>query len=271
MHVRAVDLEKSPAPFLNRFEKFRLSIKEILSHKLEKCLFLSRIVARSKKQIKKLTSIISLCGYVMDQTVETILLDLLSNASILELGSISVKVLDLTERSFFEYFRVFSKDMIGICLLQSDFDQLCSYGLRFLPLSQAEALKELTTKVKIYNIHNIVEAFEECLCDKPQTIVTMLTESLFEMLITRKVLLCLLELASPEEIFKKRNYLPMDLVKEYFQQEHFSLKTLLQSIPVCGKPRNSKLLKYVIHTRSNGQVMDIPTIRLADKEKLQKP
>ena len=134
-------------------------------------------------------------------------------------------------------------------------------------MRQAEALKELTTKVKISNPHNITEAFVQCIRNKPEAITATLTESLFKMLITRKISLCLLELASPEEIFQKRNFLPMDLINEYFQQEYFSLKTLLQCVPDCGESRHSKVLKYVVHTRSNGQVVGIPTFR-SDMEKL---
>ena len=262
LHVSAAELPLLPAPFLNRFEKYRLSVQTILSSKLKEPSFLKRILIRSRKQIEIFTSVLNLCGFVSAQTTESCCLDLLSETP-------SDGVLFLSDEkyssanTFSDYFIAFAGVNLHCDLSVEDFNSIIEFGLKCLPLAESEALNELLKKSEITHAK---EAFEECISGVPSTIIPVLIERLSELVITRLMIFKLLELATPEEIFSKRHVLPLDIVAEYFQQQHFGIKSLLQSIR--SQPTS---MKYIVHTRSDVDILRIPTLRTDDRhrEKLQ--
>ena len=69
--VRVIDLPTLPVPFLNRFEKFRLSLEEVTT-KVKNSPFLSRITRRSSARISDFFSMITLIGFLLGQYIETL-------------------------------------------------------------------------------------------------------------------------------------------------------------------------------------------------------
>ena len=266
LHVNAAELPLLPAPFLNRFEKFRLSPETVLSSKLEveEPSFMKRILVGSRKQIDTFTSVLKLCSFAPAQTTESCFLEILSDTANDTFFLSDEKFSEA--KTFADYFIAFAAAHLHCDLSMTDFDSITEYGLKYFPLSESEALSELLEKTEITYAK---EAFEECICRQPSTMVSILVERLSESVITRLLIFKLLQLATPEEIFTKRHVLPVHIVTEYFQQHHFGIKPLLQSMRSQSENRAKR---YIVHTRSDVDILRIPTLRVDERcaEKLQK-
>jgi len=81
VHVNESDLHQMPAPFLNRFEKFRLTIGDVLFSGWQSLGDLSAVFEQSRRSVSKLISV--LCesggtGWVNDkQTLDSLFIDML--------------------------------------------------------------------------------------------------------------------------------------------------------------------------------------------------
>eukprot|EP00979_Chaetoceros_neogracilis_P011770 scaffold2972_cov257-Chaetoceros_neogracile.AAC.18 len=255
VHVRASELSDLPAPFLNRFEKYRLSITDLFTAKVNQSPLISRIFSRSLKQINKFVSSLTLCGFVPLQTIESCMLELLSGAC--ENEDSCVCNMNPASSTFYDHFVSFLKSLLNLTVPRQDLINVMAYAKDYLPLDEAEALTDLLAKSQLLHAK---EAFQECFKATPSTIVAVLVEKILEMVITRHVILTLSNLATPEEIYVSRTILPQDVIQHYFEQQHFSLKDLLENIR--SKAFSSRSMsKYIIHTRSNAHILGIPSLR----------
>ena len=266
LHIKAEDLAQMPAPFLNRFEKYRLSFGSVLCSKLDESPFLKRVYAHARQQLDSFTDAVKLCGFVSGQTIESVFIDMLSKKEYAQKGKVrinntNVSAKDNSLKSFSDHFIAFAAVHLRCDISTEDFDSMAKICLKFLPLSESEALSELLEKTGIMCVK---EVFEECLGSKPPSnIASRLVEMLSEVTITRRTIFQLLELATPEEIFAKRNLLPFDIVSQYFEQQHFGIKPFLlsmQSRPLL------RLEKFLIHTRSDIDLLRIPSFRPDNKD-----
>ena len=262
LHTKAEDLPQMPAPFLNRFEKYRLSLKSVLSSKLDESPFLKRILVQVRKQVDSFTDTVKICGFVSGQTTESIFIDMLTsteyahNRKEVDDTANNASTNEYNLRSFSDHFVAFAIEHLHCDLSSEDFDSITKSCSKFLPLPESEALAELLEKTELMCAN---EVFEECLVSPPPSnIVSRVIEMLSEATITRHAIFQLLELATPEEIFAKRNTLPFDIVSQYFQQQHFGIKPFLQTMK--SRPL-LHLEKFIIHTRSDIDLLRIPTLR----------
>lgn len=258
VHVSTKELPLLPAPFLNRFEKFRLSPKAVLQFKLKEPTFLKCVITRCKDQVEAFASVLELCGYVPSQTVETSILEMLSKAASTSVPS--VDRLSEESKTFAEHFIAFALTHLQCDLSPRDFESIVEYGKLYFRFSESEALSELLEK---NGITSTKDAFEDCIYNRhSSSMVSTLIEMLSELVISRKLIFKLLELATPEEIFAKREILPQEIVAEYFNQSHFGIEALLQEMKSMPDNQSNR---YIVHTRSDVDILRIPRLCAGEK------
>ena len=149
---------------------------------------------------------------------------------------------------------------LNVRISNNDMSSVIELSKKYLPINQSEALERLNTDSKIINMDNIKKCFKECMNGYPQQTLAIITENIIEIMITKNAVFSLLELATPEEVFTKRNYIPVDIMQQYFQQHHFSLKSLLNKLKLKSS-RQCNYCKFLVHTRTNTHVASIPVSR----------
>ena len=81
MHLRLPELRAAPAPFLNRFEKYRLTHCDLLNSMLDQAPAMRSLTTKVSERVDALLECLGLesfYGARKQQTVESILLDLIS-------------------------------------------------------------------------------------------------------------------------------------------------------------------------------------------------
>jgi hypothetical protein len=204
VHVRLLELPFLPAPFLNRFEKYRLRVKDMLNYKIDKNNVLQRVVNRSIRNVRSFVQVIgsqNLCGFCQKDTIDSYYLGLISG--------MTFQVLERKDnielsKSFVEHLFDFFNSNLSICTKLEELDELLNYAKVCLPLEQTSILQQLLSKSVMTNPCTLYSGFMEVLKGKPETMVAKVIESLIEMNMTSKGISAIIALATPDSIFSKR-------------------------------------------------------------------
>ena len=203
VHIRKSDLPSLPAPFLNRFEKYRLSVSDVLEFKVKKSLLLERIVFRSMEKIEYFCSIMeskNLCGFCTKDTIRSFLLSVISKMNLEHKEFPSLE----SSKSFVDHLIDFVEALLLISITSEEVTFLTNHSIKCLPTDQVDALRQLLSKQFIQNPSNMKRSFEEVLGGNPTTVIAELVENIVEMIITQKGIRALVSLATPCAIYSKR-------------------------------------------------------------------
>ena len=81
IHLKELDMQQMPAPFLNQFDKFRLTISEVLQSGWIRLGGISTVFAKSRLSTSKLVSLLgkgTLLGWMNDsQTLDSVFVNML--------------------------------------------------------------------------------------------------------------------------------------------------------------------------------------------------
>ena len=223
VQLRLSELRNAPAPFLHRFEKYRLSHRNLLDAHLQSSPGLRMLVAPVLEKMKSFVDRIeplSLYGYKSQQTIESIILRLASrhmgsNGEILPTASIvTAAAVELRD------------DPEALELLHNGTHE----G------SQLKAMRFFAAPTK------------EASSAESRVAVAITGQWLLQTAVSQVLLVC-----TPERLYKHRASLPADVLETYFSlQEHFSLKRLLRSV-VTQHTR-----KLVVYTRTTASLLALP-------------
>ena len=260
VHVRASELPHIPAPFLNRFEKYRLSQVDLLRAGLSSMSNrqdegLARLLDAAVKKVRELVQLMgtkSFYGSVDGQTLESVFVDMLPRAGVSSsdatahtgsTGAVYQNVLLSTAHTYL-HGQLVLRACTGIGednLLEAVSAQLPSLRAH---LDSAVPLSEPTNGLSI----SLSQLSERGVAEPRAQLIGA---SLYHLLVHSAVAR-LLQLATPEAVYCFKGRLPKSLMRVYFETEHFSLQRLIRR--VCSDGAG----KHLVYTRTTPAVHRLP-------------
>jgi hypothetical protein len=202
VHVNELDLPLMPAPFLNRFEKFRLTIKDVLYSGWEGLGELAVIFKRSRQSVSHLASVLSECGGIgwvnNEKTIDSLFIDLLpdsySSSKVRETGgTCNVVSLIIEVVQSISTLRPMANDVLYVIDMAID----------YLNDEDSEALRLMSREgVDEVRAWQLVETLRAPWADMSQ--LSRIVRNLVQMLVTRMTVRRMLQLATPESVFAAR-------------------------------------------------------------------
>lgn len=211
VHIRHSNMHQIPAPFLNRFEKYRLKLTDVLFASWSRYGKLSSVVANALDQLRAIVTTFSggnnLLGWADNhQTLESIFIDMLpcldvsiwsrneSEATVVVSGTGS-----LLEDSLVE----FIEKVTSLSHVREHVQKTIASAIQTLPDNLSRQLGY------VFQTSNEYHRFQEC-CqsllsnDSDETLIVQLYSVLVQMVLTRVAACRIIQLATPESIFVNR-------------------------------------------------------------------
>ena len=233
VHVRNApgcnELRNAPAPFLHRFEKYRLSHRDLLNDLLAQSGRLAMLITKVLHKLQSLIECIdplSFYGFRPQQTVESILHLLVASHLTGEGSSISEPTDDMLAIARVE---LEDDDEALASLAQGppDFRQLTQRAVQFLSAPSGDGSSSAESRAAVAIVGQ-----------------WLLQNASFH----------LLQICTPERLYQRRESLPPEMLSTYFKgQEHFSLKRLIKA-----KISDRRDHKLVVYTRTTASLLALP-------------
>jgi hypothetical protein len=204
VHIRSSQLSQVPAPFLNRFEKFRLSVAEVLVARLGGCSNLLRIIKLSIEQAGQALAPCGIYGSVKGQTIESIVLDVSADYQTLMNVGIQEQLEDRDQMDLAGILLVFLNGCFPGAFTAEDVTIVMDTAYKFLPVQDANILTQFVSKGAFMAINAVASHFENILSYGPDSSLQRMLNVVFEMTLTRFVVFKCLPLATPEAMFAHR-------------------------------------------------------------------
>jgi hypothetical protein len=211
VHVRESKMNEMPAPFLNRFEKFRLSLSDVLEWGLLKVGGLRDTFLRARMRAINLVDRFGrngLYGWSSDgQTLDSIFAGyLVATTRYLEMKDKKSDIIMVNETctSFASVLSEFLERAISIRIETPEVEVLIKHAKSDLPAEESDLLTRLAEGD--FDLSTI-RATLDSLFNQPHTIFTglpKLCDDILHMAMTRDAMIRLLQLATPESVFSKR-------------------------------------------------------------------
>lgn len=275
IHARASSLDELPSPFLNRFEKYRLSIKDVLAASWARFPGMNTVMRQSRRQTEKIIQQFGQTngrfGWLFQsRTADSVFLTMLppwSNA-VDEIPLFKPATTDFTEMV-----SLFVTSYTSMREVHAQAQYAIGVARKILSKHECNCLEEcLNGSV---DPQDIAFAFNKVLnSDSSETLPAILT-TVIQMTVSRCALSTLIQLAPPELVYVRRYgnnlprsstsntkshcwapigrmFLPPELVAEYFGLEHFSLQRLIKN------RADGDLM--IVHTRSTQEIHRLPSL-----------
>jgi hypothetical protein len=185
VHVPVSRLTTVPAPFLNRFEKFRLSVQDALEARCQSLPNLLQIVQTSIETADRLLKPCGMYGFVRGQTMESLVLNILSTSPSMEITGTDCQDHSLEQRLLSIYTSCFKNS-----LSLEDVKEIVVSAKDCLPGFNAGSSGGIS--------------FGEDALPELQEIPASMFCNLLQILLTRDICTQLLLLATPESVFANR-------------------------------------------------------------------
>ena len=227
VHLRLHELRAAPAPFLNRFEKYRLTHQDLLSSLLESTPALRKLTTKVSERISELVECIgsqSFYGQKPRQTIESVLLDLVSvhivKSTTKSSDVAALQALQTLDGPVLAQARVELSDdadalhcLPGLCRRPSFVQQL---ALRFLGAEGNET------------------QHREASSGESRAAVALLGQWLLQAAVRR-----LLQICTPERLYYHRSSIPADLLRTYFDDQARALTSYPHRLRRCYRTHSS--------------------------------
>ena len=216
VHVNESDMHQMPAPFLNRFEKFRLTIHDVLRSGWEGLGGLSMVFKQSRQSTSKFASVLcesGAIGWVNDkQTLDSLFVDMLptlpSSAEV-ESEAADEGAENASHPGFGEDENLVNS-IIGVMQIVSslqlaidDVHFVVEEATKYLRVDDAETLRMMSEcGMEEMNVQDLLQSRRTP--DSEMTQVARICRILIQMLITRVSVRRLLQMAKPESVFAAR-------------------------------------------------------------------
>jgi ATPase family associated with various cellular activities (AAA) len=293
VHVRESRLLEVPAPFLNRFEKYRLSLNDVLVTSWARFGRFSCVVSGAMRRTSDIIAAvqgksITLCWLNSPHTLESVFVSMLPYLDCRIWNADD----DLLAIEFDSSLNGLSEHLAFVLGKITSLKNASHHLSECLRLAQtvfsADVIELLFTVIQDENATVNLRFACNALLSQPAATgefsVSDYLAVLAQMCLTRIATFRLIQLATPESIFANRfvmyyvlsysksnlpfieaanilarffrNELPSELIEEYFRQPHFSLLQFLSSM----SPRENELKLTIVHTRSDHLIHMIPCL-----------
>jgi len=238
VHLRVSELREAPAPFLNRFEKCRLSHAVLLqSHLRQRPEGLSKLVPKVLGKVCELADRIgmhSFYGAKRDQTIESGIYALLMESMPPSLDLRRWPAVAEIDKALRQpaFVKAVDEELHGDPEAQLYLTQLASE-----PRAVAQVLEQAMALLANGSV---------ALHAAGRAGAALLGQWMLHAVVQQ-----LIQVVTPEQLYRHRTRLPSEMLKAYLaEQEHFSLKRLLRSLIEEGG-----CLKQLIWTRTSAAVL----------------
>jgi hypothetical protein len=204
VHVRESNLQEVPAPFLNRFEKYRLTLSDVLTGSWSKFGRINKIVEAAAHRVAMISLLFESVGGSFNwvskkETLESIFVDLLPRRnSVAWLDTEDQSNVQLTTVGFRPQFTQYIEQVTSISDALSIVDDVIELGLESFPVELGSRLRTaLDQPADVYTPTS-------SLWDSDDTELTKIVDILAQMVITRYAVSRMLQVTPPEFLFKAR-------------------------------------------------------------------
>jgi len=259
VHVRTSEIDDVPAPFLNRFEKFRLSVSDVFDSGWGRMPGMIKIMRNARARVADLCSLLGengIFGWVEMQTLDSIFVDMLPKIGIQDCTIVPSQ----SNRSFLSCVLDFICRVTSLPANEKELDVIVNSALKYLSLADSALLESLLDSALRIDHQNMNGAFDTIVRGGKDTSLSRIIGINVQMFVTRAASFRIMMLATPEAVFACRNVLPSDIIEEYFRQEHFSLKSLLVRLATVSDCNAGCPSLQVVYTRTDSFVHSLPSL-----------
>ena len=209
VHTKLSELPQLPAPFLNRFEKYRLNIRDVLLNGWGKQPRGTSVLLQNARSNVALLPLAlggnGLLGWVPNQTLDSIFVDLLPRMKKEDKSSTMRDNHGDDPASFIDFLLVFLEHNTSLEAeaIKPDVQYALEAGQSFLPIEDADVMEQLMCGAE-FNQASLAHTFDEMLAGDSSSSTAKVATAVVEMTVTRIAMLRLLRLARPESIFANR-------------------------------------------------------------------
>jgi hypothetical protein len=211
IHVKESDMQQMPAPFLNRFEKFRLTISDVLQSGWIRLGGISTVFAKSRLSTSKLVSLLgegTLSGWMNDsQTLDSVFVDMLpatlSGAHGKAMPSLEVGS-DFEEgRNALDLIIEFVQSVSSLRPVADDVRLVMGEATKYLSAEDAETVRIIQEEsADPKSVHDSLQLIKTSNDDVTQ--ISRVCRILVQMLVTRMAVRRMMQMATPESVFAAR-------------------------------------------------------------------
>lgn len=266
VQVRESLLAQTPAPFLNRFEKYRLDITDVLSTGWGSLGIFGSVLQKSRQRAGQLVKILGsrgLCGWKENRTLDSVYAGLLPTWTFKD--SLKTEhprlIFSQEDDSFIVSISTFLRHVSTMSNVQDRVVRVVEEAIGSFQENESQLLQKTmscSSDDEIEQIHaalfQLLEDGKNVLAEDSWPPLHILCQNIIQMVYTECVVSTLLEMALPEAVYAQSHVLPMVLVDRYFSTEHFSLKIFLER---ALDDDQSQLL--IVHTRTDAGIHSIPS------------
>jgi hypothetical protein len=277
VHVRSSQVREMPAPFLNRFEKFRLDLSDVFDAALSRLGGVKPILLAAKSQTKLLLQPLleenGLFGWAKnDRTLDSVIIGMLPIWALTLHGAAPCEFCVDKADSFAGVLIEFVSAITSRGMNVDDLHLLLLVSKQTLPQDQEEMLDRLTESSDSACFEDLRLALQGLLVGQPGSgVIDKLCQSVLQMALTRLAVFELIQLATPEAMFAKRHALPSEIFDHYLASANGSLDELMQT-GLRDLDRNSEARMIVAYSRTDAFNLAISStaasqdLALVDKE-----
>ncbi|KAJ8607696.1 hypothetical protein CTAYLR_007308 [Chrysophaeum taylorii] len=269
VHMRQVEVDKAPAPFLNRFEKFRLSQSAVLRatlDALDEPSWLAEVARAAIQQVRDLEDLVGIDGFfggVKQQTVDSVFVDMFRRVRRRRREGPVEEEKDAAGLSSRDEEKDDSQNIIAnlreevLCLHipEAASDDVSCQNV----VDMARKRLELDGRVVVGDENPFSpwvaaqDAAAQGLEPSIEAQKALATQYLVHVAVAR-----LLRIATPEMIFSNRLALPDWVRRLYYQQEHFDLVKLIDQLGSRGG-------RHLVFTRTTEAIRSIHNVPLNEE------
>jgi hypothetical protein len=213
IHVKQSDLLQMPAPFLNRFEKFRLSISDVLHSGWDRLGVVSVLFARSRRSAAKLVSVLGesglSCWMNESQTLDSVFVDMLpvtlvDGSRVIEMHVEGVSSADCEDDgSAVDLIIEFVRSVSSLRPEAGDVRFVMEAASKYLSVDDAELVGSIQEETA--NLKDVRDSLQSILtANDDVNQVSRVCRILVQMLVTRMAVRRVIQMATPESIFTAR-------------------------------------------------------------------
>ncbi len=207
VHVRESQMDQMPAPFLNRFEKYRLRTSDVLGGGCRMLGKLSHYLMKAHEQVARLVSVLGpkgLFGFVDGQTIDSIFINMLPRADSTNPVMLLSTLGEIETNSFSDLLCGVFSEIMSQNDITEHVKSVIEAASSLLPANLSTLLRELRERPTMEA--DFIQNCLGCLLTKTQDESQMgkLVATLFQMAATRIAAFRLMQIATPESVFSRR-------------------------------------------------------------------
>ena len=262
-------LEALPAPFLNRFEKFRLDVGDVLEAGLRPLGVFGSVLMKARQQTEYLlTPLLKLRGIFgwaeKQRTLDSIFVGILPAAPLSEEHRTAKGIIAVEDgNTLSEVILKFLNLTSSLSMTPAEIHAIIGNSIHELPVDEGNWIRKYINGVS--DPHSIAQALEGTLSEPALDLQVSACLNLLQIIVTHYAVSRLMRLATPEAVFASRNELPIELLDDFFLNRFTSLKHLVGYQLEEQKQIHGTRLA-VVYTRTDAAIHCFPSCPIKQNE-----